>query len=543
MAELKDVLSILSTLSDDEIIELIRSSPEWKDAIKSFDVSDLEYPADPADFARDVLGYNLWQKQIDVAESVKENPNTIVSSGHSTGKSHIASSIASWWLSTNKDEAVVLTLAPTFTQVNSVLWRYLRHMVRRNKLPGIIYDTPRWEISELRYGVGLSPKKATEVDIATLQGYHSPKLLVIMDEAAGMPRIMFDAIRNLATGENNRILAIGNPIARSGPFWEACNSTSWNYIHISCLDHPNVVENKEIIPGAVSRGWVQQMIDDHCIRVEESSPDTIVWNGITFKTDPVFQSRVLVVAPEEGDDQLIPSSWVLAAQMLELEGGGEKIIGLDPARSGGDYAAMVLRQGNRVLWVKRRRPKTQNASDEIASWLREEMFDNEVSMAYIDEIGIGAGVLDASRRLGLNVIGINSSRPSVKKRRFMNQRAEMYWKVREVLKREALELPDDDLLAADLIAPKYTWDYLGRIQIESKDEIRSRLGRSPDSGDALALTYMDANAPMDADGDDAVMPGISVDVQSSRWTTPRIEGAIMPSRWGIASSGKRRRRR
>ena len=111
----------------------------------------------------------------------------------------------------------------------------------------------------------------------------------------------------------------------------------------------------------------------------------------------------------------------------------------------------------------------------------------------------------------------------------------MYWKVREVLKREALELPDDDLLAADLIAPKYTWDYLGRIQIESKDEIRSRLGRSPDSGDALALTYMDANAPMDADGDDAVMPGISVDVQSSRWTTPRIEGAVMPSRWGIAS--------
>ena len=540
MAQPKDLLSVLSTLRDEDVLDLIKGAQGWENVIKEFDAPEVSYPLDPADFAKDTLGYTLWSKQIEVARSVQENPKTIVSSGHSTGKSHIASSIASWWLSTNDNEAVVLTLAPTYTQVNSVLWRYLRHMVRKNGLPGIIYDTPRWEISELRYGIGLSPKKSSEFDIATLQGYHSRRLLVIMDEAAGMPLLMFDAIMNLATSEGNRILAIGNPIARSGPFWEACNSKSWNYIHISCLEHPNVIEGSEIIPGAVSRGWVQQMVDDHCMPVVERSPDTIDWMGRTYKTDPVFQSRVLGIAPEEGDDQLIPASWVLRAQMLELEDGGEKVIGLDPARSGGDYAAMVLRQGNKVLWVKKRRPKTQNASLEIASWLRDEMFLEEVSRAYIDEIGIGAGVVDQARALGLNIIGINSSRPSRQKKRYANQRAEMYWRVREVLKKEALQLPDDDLLMADLIAPKYTWDYLGRIQIESKEDIKDRLGRSPDSGDALALTYMDSNAPMDAD-DDWPIPTIANEIQLSRWTTPRVEGSVAPSRWGVGAPGRRRR--
>lgn len=540
MAQPKDLLQVIGHLKDEDILDLIQSARGWESVVQEFQTPEVSYPLDPADFAKDVLGYHLWGKQVDVARSVQEHPKTIVSSGHSTGKSHIASSIASWWLSTNDDEAVVLTLAPTYTQVNSVLWRYLRHMVRKNGLPGIIYDTPRWEISELRYGIGLSPKKSNEFDIATLQGYHSRRLLVIMDEAAGMPRIMFDAIMNLATSEGNRILAIGNPIARSGPFWEACNSRSWNYIHISCMEHPNVVEGKEVIPGAVSRGWVEQMIEDHCMVVDEATPDTIEWSGRVYKTDPVFQSRVLGIAPEEGDDQLIPASWVLGATSLELDAVGEKIIGFDPARSGGDYAAMVLRQGNRVLWVKRRKPKTQLASQELANWLREEMFAEEVDKAYIDEIGIGAGVVDQARALGLNVIGINSSRPSRQKRRYTNQRAEMYWKVREALKRSALQLPDDDLLQADLIAPKYTWDYLGRIQIEEKDQIRSRLGRSPDSGDALALTYMDSNAPMDTDEESALPATIRNELQDSRWKAPRAEGASAPSRWSVVS-GRRRR--
>ncbi len=521
------------------------------------DVDYQIYTGNPQGFIKDVLNITMWSKQEEIIRSVPDNRFTVVESGHGIGKSLGVAALTCWWLTTYEEEAVVITLAPTHKQVASIMWRYIRHLGRKSRLPGIIFETPRWDIAPNRYGEGLSPRKASKEDMATLQGYHSKNLLVIMDEAAGLPRLVFEGVVSLCVGENNRVIAIGNPIEKSGPFYEAANSKTWHHIRISCLEHPNVVQNKEIIPGAVSRIWVEDMIRDHCNPYKDPNfaievtnamsdielegvcpPGAFVWNRVIYVPNGVFEAKVLGRPPDEASDQLIALSWVEAAKQWDYLSEGERILGLDPARYGGDYATMALRQGNKVHWVKRKRPITSDPSGELAGWLKVEMDRLGYGCwGFIDEIGIGAGVLDSAKRVGLNVRGVSFSKRARQNRRFANTRAELWWRVREKLQKHELGLPDDDMLAGDLTAPKFSYDDLGRILIEDKDDIRKRIGRSTDSGDALALTF--AVPSLDAVNEEG-FDQEALTEQGSRWyMSVKPEG----SRWRTPSSKSRFRRR
>ena len=101
----------------------------------------------------------------------------------------------------------------------------------------------------------------------------------------------------------------------------------------------------------------------------------------------------------------------------------------------------------------------------------------------------GIGVTDRGRKIGLPIVAVNFGKSASQKKRFSNLRAECWWRVRELLREGKMELPKDRLLEGDLVAPKFGPDDYGRIILESKDDIRARINRSPDSGDSLALTY------------------------------------------------------
>ena len=513
-----------------------------------------DYAGNPIAFINDELGLKMWDKQEELTLSVRDNRYTIVEAGHSLGKSYSAAMLTCFWLS-SYEESVVVTLAPTHAQVNNIIWRYIRYLGRKYKLPGEVFETPRWHIAPKRYAIGLSPKKGSQADAATLQGYHSPNLLVIMDEAPGIPRVLWDAVMSLPTSENSRILAIGNPIEQAGPFWDAANSPNWNKIRMSCLDHPNVTTGEEIIQGAVSRQWVEEMIRDHCVaasveedeldkRLEEveteqealaaresvsvtGAPGTFEWEGVTYLPNAVFESKVLGRPPQEGSDQLISLAWVEHARNWQNVVSGETVIGFDPARYGGDQAAMTLRIGGRVLWIKRRRPITKNPSFEWANWIQSEVKDLKSYWIMIDEIGIGAGTLDACRQMGLNVRGVGYSKKAFNYKKFSSIRDECWWNLREKLQKGEISLPDDDMLAGDLTAPKYGFDSLGgRIKIEEKEKTKGRLGRSPDSGDALAVTFGFPALSMWEGGSNPVQE--LKDAGGSRWFLATKPGG---SRW------------
>lgn len=479
-----------------------------KDALSQFhqtatevssSVDYAKYKGKPTEFCKEILKIELWDRQKVFIESVIDHRQTVVFSGHSVGKSLGTAALTCYWLCVH-EEAAVVTLAPVWNQVQNIIWQYIRKFGRKENLPGKILDTPRWNIDPTRFAVGLSPRKNTEEDATTLQGYHNANLLVILDEAAAIKRVIWRTIRNLAVGENDRVIAILNPIEQSGPAWDAWTSPAWNSINVNALDHPNVVHKKEIIPGAVSWSWADNMVKEHCElltkeKLEIYDGEIIKWQGKKYAPNPIFQSRVLGIAPSESETQLIKTSWIQAAKLFEYEPRPEDelVIALDPSRYGGDFSVMVARKGKKILWIQRRKASSKNPSVELANWLREASL-MEPDRIFIDEVGLGAGVVDVCRGVHhMDIIGVNGARKAVQSTRFTNMRTENYWNLREALRKVELDIPNGDVrLEQDLVAVQLNrsnFDHRGRYQLEEKDALRKRLGRSPDTGDALAMTY------------------------------------------------------
>ena len=522
-------VQIATALSDADLAAYIMETPNWENTIKEIANTGKKvvYPTDPVEFMTKTLGYAMWDKLEMVCKSVNNNHNTVVASSFGVGKSIVAAALACWFITTH-DPAMVVTIAPTWAQVSDVIWRYIRDVGRRANLPGTIFETPRWDISPVRFATGISPRKTTETDMASLQGRHSPNLLVIMDEAAGLPPLLYDTVAGLAVGEGSRVLAIGNPIAQEGPFWRAFNSNTWNAISISAFDHPNVKEGRDVIPGAVSRQWIEQRCEEWATQCEPHAMGAthISWNDTWWTPMHIFESKVLGQFPQSAEDAFIPLSWVINAENNDdIIPDTNAIISCDPAPRAGDDTAIILRHGNHVNWIKRRKTPTTGV---IVNWVQNVAKEHDATRVYIEETGPGIGVVDAARKAGLSIVAVNGGRSAHQKKRFANLRTEYWWTVRELLREGKIHLPRDTRLEADLAAPRTDEDESGRIKIEPKEKLTARLGRSVDSADALVISY-------------STGIGGSVDIDNLQSTLASNEKGtqVASSRWKISTRKSR----
>jgi hypothetical protein len=171
---------------------------------------------------------------------------------------------------------------------------------------------------------------------------------------------------------------------------------------------------------------------------------------------------------------------------LREQPGDVRRLGVDVARFGDDKSMIYARCGPRVALHKVLAGHDTMAVSGAVVQAVEQLAIDEV---FVDDIGVGGGVTDRLRELGVKVTGVNvSSRPRDPKR-FLNLRAELYWDLRDAFEegRLSIEIGDNDLLA-ELAATRYELTSSGRIKIEPKEAIRTRLGRSPDRADAVMLT-------------------------------------------------------
>jgi hypothetical protein len=232
-----------------------------------------------------------------------------------------------------------------------------------------------------------------------------------------------------------------------------------------------------------------------------------------------------------GHDAFIPSALILQARKRECEAVGSLIIGVDPARFGDDGFAIAARQGRKVLWVERRH-KLDTVQG--ANWVRQIIDQYEPARVFIDVGGTGAGVVDLLKDFGdpyarlcdgVNFGGSPEQPTSVGANGAVvpgprNRRAEMWMRLKDWLTDEGgADLPDDDALHADLVAPSYRYDARQFLLLESKEDIRKRGLRSPDGGDAVALTLA---SPVRAGG--------MASTGSTRWK--RMKGQLGRSLWG-----------
>ena len=439
----------------------------------------------PVAFAREVLGVRLWEKQEEVLNALTTHRRVAVKAGNGLGKGFCAAVAVLWFMHVHQDAAIALSTAPTFRQVRHILWRQIHRLYRpaAKTLGGEMFHT-RWDLSPERYALGLSADAADQ-----FQGFHSPNVLIIVDEAEGVTEEIYEGIESVMTSADPLLLLIGNPTTMTGAFRRAFYEERGIYrnITISALDCPNVRAGRILIPGLTTAQWVEERRN--------------IWKEDSL----LYRARVLGEFSDHGNDTLFRikdleaaiSNGILEAESWSVDGEpvhapaipstDDVIIAVDVARFGSDSSVILRRRGDCVEDIQDLRDQdTMQLSGRVAASIRE----HNPAYVLVDEIGIGAGVVDRLRELGHPVHGINVARKPRDEKSFANLRAEGYWSLAERFKSGRLIIPDDSQLLSQLSTLRYNYDSQGRIKIESKDDIRNRGLPSPDRADALMLAFL-----------------------------------------------------
>lgn len=208
--------------------------------------------SDPVWFAKNILSARPWKKQRDILHALTRHRNIAVRSCNGSGKSHAAAIATLWWLMAYEN-ATVITTAPSKRQVGQILWREIRSLYLRNEhiIQGKITQT-QLEISPRRFAIGF-----TAGSDVLFQGFHSPNILVIVDEASEVRETIYDGILSCLTSRNSKLLLIGNPTSRAGIFYDAFHEKRhiWHNIHISALDTPAFQQDSKDHEFLANAAW------------------------------------------------------------------------------------------------------------------------------------------------------------------------------------------------------------------------------------------------------------------------------------------------
>lgn len=459
-----------------------------------------------------MLGVKLDTDQQAILSAVQTERRISVRSGTARGKDFVAAVASICFLFLNVPSKVIST-APTGRQVHSIMLPEIRRLYKNTPFPlggqlqlnGIkIHEDDTWYLLGFK-----SDDKATE----NWSGFHSPNLMVVVTEASGMADETFNAIEGILQG-NSRLLLIFNPNHLSGEAYRSARSPQYKKFRLNCLNAPNVVQKKIVIPGQVDYDWVAEKIEKPGWVMPISANDVdstkhdFEWEGKYYRPGNLFRVKVLGEFPEEDDDVLIPLSWIEAANERWHEMDKKKAIKQNPLRLGVDIAGMGRdntiyshRYGNLLneITVSVNIGKKATIHMQNAGKVKNITETNPDSYAFIDTIGEGAGVY--SRLAEQSVTNAISCKGSYHakgltdftgQRKFTNLRAYMFWALRDALNPAFgidLALPPDDELTQELNEHRYELTSDASIQIEAKDKIKERLGRSPDKADSVAMTY------------------------------------------------------
>lgn len=431
------------------------------------------------------LGLTSYQR--DIIASIPVKKRVAVRGPRGLGKTALASLVVLWFACSRDAAAAdwkIVTTAGSWAQLTDFTWVEIRKWA--NCLDWEAIGRPpfseRTELMKtglsLRHGIAT----AASPDLpARIEGAHADSLLFLFDESKIISAETFDAAEGAfsAAGEDSDLeafaLAVSTPGSPSGRFAgfhkREPGLEDWHPIHVT-LD-------QAVAAGRMSRAWAAQRAK--------------LW-GVN---SALYQNHVLGEFCADDEDAVIPLAWAEAAQerwrLWEADGcpdqDGQHVIGVDVARSGADKSVAAFRQGDvitkLVTWAK---ADTMETTGRVKGFLE----GDPMARALIDVIGIGAGVYDRCREQNLNADPFHAGKKTARKDKtgqfgFYNVRAAAWWSLRQQLEppEAMLAIPPDDELIGDLTALHYTYTSDGKIKVESKDDVKRRIGRSTDKGDAV----------------------------------------------------------
>jgi phage terminase large subunit len=412
---------------------------------------------------------------------VCENPSkTAVKACHASGKTYVAAVAVLWWLITHPN-GIVVTTAPTWLQVERVLWGEIHAAVNRAAYAFPKPSATKLELAPNRYAIGLSTNEGVR-----FQGFHGD-VLIIIDEAPGVLPEIYEAIGGITAGGDVRVLALGNPVIASGPFYDAFTEKreTWNLITISAFDTPNLagltpeslleLPDHELdlnpYPYLTTRRWVKE-------KYVEWGPD-----------HPLWQSRVLANFPTQSDHSLLSLTWLEQAK-LKTEGDGQVCAGIDVGGPGEAETVLCVRRGPRIVLLKAW-TKSCAWGDVVAAL---KPFKRELKSVNVDSVGIGYGMARHLENEGFPVVDVNAG-GSARDSKYVNVKAEVYWGFR--LRAESGQLAGltDEPTIVQLVGIRYRHNPKGQIEIARKEDARRRGVKSPDRAEAVILAFAELAPP------------------------------------------------
>ena len=298
------------------------------------------------------------------------------------------------------------------------------------------------------------------------QGFHSDNMLFIIDEASGVEEAIFEAGQGAMSSKGAKTIMTGNPTRRSGTFYDAFHSARkfWQTMQVSCEDAERV-----------DHEFVKEMEEKY------------------GKESNIYRVRVLGEFPNSEEDAVIPLELIESAIHRDVGVTVEASViwGLDVARFGEDRSALAKRQGNHLMEpIKSWRGKDLM---QLCGLIKSE-YDRtndpyKPAMICVDVIGLGAGVVDRLKEMGLPVYGVNVAECAAIGERYHKLKDELWFAMREWFEGRDVKMPEDQDLIAELSTPKYDITSQGKLKVESKNEIKSRGAPSPDLAEALMLSF------------------------------------------------------
>ena len=451
--------------------------------------------ADPALFVETVLHATPQKWQAQALDAIAKHDRVAIKSGHGVGKTAFESWVVLWWLMTHYPCKVAVT-ANSAHQLSDVLWTEIDRWARN--MPSAFKDLLEFKSDKISlkgatdsFAVARTSRRENPESLA---GFHSPHMLFVVEEASGVPNVIFETASGALSTPGAKIIMCGNPTRSDGYFYDAFHNDrdKWHCITVSC-EEGEYVDPKFIDEMAQKYG-------------AESN---------------VFKVRVLGEFPTQSDDVLLPLHLIEDAVTRDVEAGPTTPVvwGLDVARFGGDRSALAKRQGNVLVEPI----KTWQNKDlmELAGIVLSEYDAVPYSMRpqaiYIDAIGLGAGLADRLRELDMPAVAVSVSETASLKDRFNRLRDELFWSCREWFEARDCHIPDDGTLMAELSGIRYKYLSTGKLKVESKDEMKRRGQRSPDVADAFVLTFA---------GQGAVAGGYSRGYNSNRSLKPKTNWVV-----------------
>lgn len=426
------------------------------------------YAGDCAKMAREVLGFEPDADQCAIMAAYDRGERRIsIRSGHGTGKTTTLAIITVHHALTKFPQAVVAT-APTSSQLFDALAAQTKAWFK--KLP-----QPLQEMFDIK-SESITHKVAPEESFVSfrtsrpempeaLAGVHSDHVLLIGDEASGIPEAVYIAASGSMSGINACTILAGNPVRTQGLFYQTHHELAhmWCTFHLSCIGNPRLSPD---------------FFADMAERYGEDSND--------------YRVRVLGDFPRAEADTVIPYDLLQLALNRDVAMTPVRPIwGVDCARFGSDRSALAKRAGNHAIGKVQvwKGLETMELVGRVKNeWDNTTPLDRPEAIC-VDAIGLGAGVADRLLELGLPARAISVSESPPLGGNYLNLKAELWFQCRQWFVERACTLNGDTQLAAELSWPRFGYTSSGKIKVEGKAEMKKREKKSPDIADAFVLTF------------------------------------------------------